>query len=179
MNSNMGKKDRVLRLIIALLLFFLGYNYVTHLAYVFVLYFLAIILTITSMIARCPLYILLEFSSKGYGLDQITKNDIERAVKTYSLDSGQNSEIEKIKGVRSIVKPLKKQKLKSAAVKKVVHKKAMKKRVVKKLTKKAAIKKVALKKKGVVKKTKTEVKKKKIVVKKVISKKKKVSKSKK
>lgn len=199
MNSNIGKKDRVLRLIIAIFLFFIGYNYVTHLAYVFVLYFFAIILTITSMVARCPLYVLLGFSSKGYGLDKITRTDIEQAVKSHPLDTGV-SDIKNITPIKISKKPAKKKNKqeKKQVVKKttpkhssgnaisnktisnklVSKKKSSSKTITPKITKTTKVTKTT-KKKPVVKKIAAKIVNKKSTTKTTTTKKKKITKSKK
>lgn len=83
--KNIGRTERFLRLVIALILFIAGYYYTTP-YYGFVVYLFGIIFVITAVLGWCPLFNLFGYSSKGKGIDKITKRDIERAVKENSVN---------------------------------------------------------------------------------------------
>ncbi len=58
MKKNMGSTDRIIRIILVLVVVFLGYYFD-----LWVLYILALILFVTAVIGVCPLYIPLNIST--------------------------------------------------------------------------------------------------------------------
>jgi len=131
MFKNIGKTDRIIRVILGLSLMILSVLIGSGILG-FVVALFGIVFFVTGVVGWCGLYTLVGFSSKGQGVDKITRNDIKRAVREHKV------EVEK----KPVVK-------KSVAKKKVEKKPVVKKSTV---VKKSSTKKV-VKKKPVVKKS--------------------------
>lgn len=145
MRTNIGTYDRILRIIFGIILLGFGYS-VLLIGYIdFVFYFFGFILIITGLLGWCPLYSLLGFSSKGEGLDKISRRDIEKAVKSYTSEV--KGDIENISPKSESSNSTKKVSKKSAkkSTKKTTKKSSSTKKVSKKTTKKSSTKKTAKK----------------------------------
>lgn len=140
--NNMGKWDRIVRIIVAIILFYVGFYYASGIVFQWIAYVFAAIMLITGLIGWCPLYALLKHSSKGKGLDRVTKKEISQAINNYSAPTKGKVVAKKA--------PAKKAPAKKAVTKtKPVVKKAAPKKAV---AKKAPAKKAPAKKKTVAKK---------------------------
>lgn len=129
MRKNVGNLDRTVRILLGLVLIGAG-TFGSSGYWTIVLWFFGLLLIVTGAIGWCALYSLLGFSSKGEGIDRISKRDIERAVKSQSTQS----------------EPLERIEASAPAKTSAAKKSATKKTVAKKTTKKAASKKTAVKK---------------------------------
>lgn len=173
MYHNIGKYDRLLRLIFGLFLMV----YAVTLSYqilMFLTYMLAILLIVTGVSGWSPLYAFFDYSSRSVGISKIRKEDIADAVKKYPVK------------VEVTTKPKTQRKKKTPKQKAQDKKDKTSKVVVKKVTKslekkdeKKIVKKVSTKKKTTKPKKKTSVATKKKITKKVSKPTKKKSSSKK
>ncbi len=94
--KNIGKSERVLRLLIGLILLLIGYQ-VSGVSR-FLAYFIGILMILTSFLGWCWLYGLLGFSSRGKGMNAISKSEIERVVRENRITPLKIS-VEKVEGV--------------------------------------------------------------------------------
>ncbi len=56
MKKNVGKTDKILRTLAAVLLFYLAHQVVTETPWNYVLYFFGVTLVLTSIFSYCPMY---------------------------------------------------------------------------------------------------------------------------
>lgn len=82
--GNLGKRDRSLRLVIALVLFFLAYGNYGSMTLKYIMITVGIVFLLTSIFGWCGLYSMFGISSRGRLFDKISKKDINRAIKNYT-----------------------------------------------------------------------------------------------
>ncbi len=141
--NNVGNRERLIRVLLGLALIILGFVAFSGVAQ-WAAYFVGIILLATGVVGWCGIYSIIGFSSKGEGLDKITRRDIEHAVKAHAIAT--DSKIERVKAERPVAK-------KTPAKKKPVSKKATSaKSSTKNVTKKAPVKRKTTAKKPAAKK---------------------------
>lgn len=146
--QNLGKWDRWLWIVIGLFLVILAYYKVDDLLWKFIAYFLGIFSLISGFTGWSLIYFLFGHSSKGHGIDKITKRDIERAVKEYGIKVDNLNQITPEKPKKSKAsKNVKITKKTTKTTKKVVDKSTPKttKKAVKKAPAKKTVKKTAKK----------------------------------
>ncbi len=148
MYHNIGKYERLLRIVFGVFLIVFAFKGALSGFAVWVLIFAGLMLAITGFVGWCGLYSMLGFSSKGEGLDRITKRDIEKAVREHNV-----VEEEKVDSKNNVVKNVSKKKKTTSVKKKPVTKKKVSSK--KSSTKKSTVKKTtSVKKKPVTSKKK-------------------------
>ncbi len=135
MCANIGKYERISRVILGLVLLVVAFNNYVSGVLNYVIYFLGVVLFLTGITGWCGLYALLGFSSKGQAIDKITRKDIEMAVKNSSFSTSEES-LNEAKAPPAPAEPVVAKKTKKKSVKKSSKKKVAKKSV-KKASKKA------------------------------------------
>lgn len=130
MYGNIGKFERVIRITLGIFAIILGLIKVFPEVWAWFLIFVGIVILATGVVGWCGLYSVCNISTKGSGIDKISKRDIARAVKKNRIEAKSN-----------IVKTKKVEEKKSPAKKKVVKKSTPKKTVKKSTTKKVVSKK--------------------------------------
>jgi len=125
--SNVGKTDRIIRIILGISLIILGFlirNNNNVIAFVLIIF--GIISFVTGVVGWCGFYSIFDFSSKGYGVDKITKREIQSAVRDFKVSD------KRLKvGVK---KKITNNNKKISSKKKVVKKKSKTKKTIKKKT---------------------------------------------
>lgn len=101
MRTNIGKYERIVRILLGIFLAFLAFSqYLTgYLAWTAA--FIGIILFITGVVRWCGIYSLFGISTKGSGINKISIKDIERAVKSRPIDK----KVDKIEVIKPQNKP--------------------------------------------------------------------------
>jgi len=135
MRQNLGKRDRLLWITIGIILMIISVYEISNTIWQLVVAIIGILFFISGLAGWSLIYNLLGYSSKGYGIDRITKRDIDKAVKEYGLES---KPIIQIKPINAKKKKTAKKTVKKATkktVKKTPSKKSTKK-TTKKITKK-------------------------------------------
>lgn len=92
MKNNIGKYDRLLRIILGLIIIILGFNQNYSIYTSWFLFFIGLVILSTGFIGWCGIYSICNISSKGAGIDKISKKDIERAVKINSIKTIEKKE---------------------------------------------------------------------------------------
>lgn len=136
MCTNIGKYERFLRVVLGLILLLVAFNNYVSGTLMWIVYIVGVILFITGIVGWCGLYHVMGCSTeKSCGIDKITRNDIELAVKeSVEKSSVSNSQAPPVTLVE-VKKVSQKKSVKKASKKKSV-KKASKKKATKKSTKK-------------------------------------------
>ena len=169
---NIGRQDRNLRFLLAIVILLIVALMDFNLTLRWILGIFGVLLFITAVVNWCPLYSVTNHSSRGQGLDKITKRDIEEAVRSYStktedkrveIDIKPQTPKKKADVPKSATKakvvPAKKS-TKSVNKKTVSKKTAPKKAVAAKKATKSTVKKAPVKKDATATKKKAPVKKK-------------------
>jgi len=81
MNSNIGRYERLVRIIFGIFLIIFGFSEQVSSYFSWVSIFIGIIITATGFVGWCGLYSICGISTKGTGINKISRKDIEKAVK--------------------------------------------------------------------------------------------------
>ena len=142
MKQNLGKKDRILWIVIGMILVIISMYYIQAQLGQLLVGIIGILFLLSGIVGWSMIYYTIGYSSKGYGIDRITKRDIQRAVKENSIKTQPKIDIEiekKNKQTKKVVKKSPSKKVTKKTAKKVT------KKTVKKTTKKVPSKKVTKK----------------------------------
>ena len=115
MYSNVGRVESVIRVLFGILLIIYAIDGVFSFLVFIVLIMFGILFILTGIVRFCALYSLFRISTKGRGINRISKNDIEIAVKEAEIFEDIKRENEGIKNKtsnKSTKKKAKKKKVK-------------------------------------------------------------------
>lgn len=93
-SKNLGKRERALRLVLAIILILVSYTQGFNIIVEYVFVLLGIYLFITVLLNTCPIYSISNYSSRGQGLDKITRRDIEFAIKDYNIKKANDTKVD-------------------------------------------------------------------------------------
>jgi len=136
MRQNLGKRDRTLWIIIGIILTILSVYEITNILLQFFIAIVGILFIISGVIGWSLIYSMIGYSSKGYGIDRITKKDIEKAVKEHGVKTEPITQIKPSKIKKKVVKKATKKTTKKATKKATTPSKKVTKKITKKATKK-------------------------------------------
>lgn len=94
MKSNIGKIERMIRILLGISLIVLGLLYFNS----YILYtmlFIGLISLFTGFIGWCGMYSVCKISSNGGGIDRVSKKDIENAIKYKKIEKKEKSIVKK------------------------------------------------------------------------------------
>ena len=98
---NIGRFERLLRVVIGLILLVVGY--MVFGIYAYIAYFFGIIMLVTGIFGWCGFYSFAGFSSKGKGFDKVPKSEVERVLRESRVSPSVLVEVETQKNIVEVL----------------------------------------------------------------------------